>query len=114
MEILVTMNIEGVHHWPGAKDVEEVDYLQYPHRHTFKFDVVFDVSHGDRDLEFIKTKHRISRYLYNKFWNPSWRLCDFGPSSCEMLAQIVLDEFNAKQVTVWEDNEEFGGTVYER
>jgi len=101
--IIVTLDVEGIHHWPEAPD--KVFYLQYPHRHMFHIRAEFLVNHPDRDLEFMIMKHRIDRFLRKKYFKPTIYMHDFGSMSCEMIAKLILKEFEAESVEVWEDKE---------
>ncbi len=104
--INITFDIEGIHNWPGAP--EEVSYLSNLHRHTFKYEVEFNVEHDDRDLEFIMMKHHIKDTLVSAYYDKKFKLCNFHSNSCEMLAREVLVNFKASRVRVWEDNEFYG------
>ena len=60
--IWVTFQKEGIHKYPAALtdptlatgDEYDVSFLGYPHRHTFHFKVWIQVTHNDRDIEFIR------------------------------------------------------------
>lgn len=110
-EVFCTVIFEAIHNWPGVvnfKELEEVHYLQYPHRHRFFFKAHSKVTHSDRDVEFIWLAHRIEEFLLNKF--PDRQL---GAMSCEMLGELILNNFPAVyKVEVSEDNE--NGAVMER
>ena len=62
--IWVTFTKEGIHKYPAALedpalatgDEYDVSFLGYPHRHTFHFKVQIQVTHNDRDIEFIQFK----------------------------------------------------------
>lgn len=110
-EVFCTVVFEAIHNWPGVTSVpglEEVAYLQYPHRHRFFFKSHSRVSHTDRDVEFIWLAHRIEEFLISRF--PDRQL---GSMSCEMLGELILQNFPAVyKVEVSEDNE--NGAVVER
>ncbi len=69
--IWVTFTKEGIHKYPAALndpelatgDEYDVSFLGYPHRHTFHFKVQIQVTHNDRDIEFIQFK----RWLENLY-----------------------------------------------
>ena len=86
-----------------------LQYLQYPHRHVFCFQLAFNVTHGDRDLEFIITRNAVEEYLRANFWSEKYKLLDFGSRSCEMIAEDLKEAFDATKVRVGEDKEFFGG-----
>ena len=77
--IFVTFQKEGIHKWPGAVNMPEVDFLQYPHRHMFHFRVELEVKHDDRDVEFIMFKRELEG-LYDK------KTLQLDYKSCEMIA----------------------------
>lgn len=102
-EVYCTLQFEAVHNWPGCP-IEEVKYLRDPHRHTFHIKAHANVTHNDRDVEFIELKHKIANYLKEKY--PSDVGCpDIGATSCEMLAQELIEEFDLSRCEVNEDNE---------
>ena len=91
--IWVTFQREGIHCYPDAKNIEGVEFLQYPHRHVFHFRVEVEVFHDDRDLEFIKEK----RYMEGLFNND---VLSLQHKSCEMisddLASHLYDRYSTK------------------
>lgn len=102
-EVYCSLQFEAVHNWPGCP-LEEVAYLRDPHRHTFYIKAHKIVNHNDRDLEFIVLKHKITKYLAERF--PSDVGCpDIGATSCEMLAQDLIEKFGLSRCEVNEDNE---------
>lgn len=103
-EVYCTLQVEGIHNWPGCP-FDEVAYLRYPHRHVFHVKAYKLVTHTDRDTEFIMLKHHIHSYLHSKYFSPLTKLCEFGPMSCEMIAQELIDWFQLSACEVSEDNE---------
>lgn len=110
-EVYCTVIFEAVHNWPGVTTVpglEEVSYLQYPHRHRFFIKSFSKVTHSDRDVEFIWLAHRVEEFMKQRF--PDGQL---GSMSCEMIGELILDNFpSIYKVDVSEDNE--NGSVIER
>lgn len=111
--IWVTFHKEGIHAYPAAltdPNLEDVKFLGYPHRHIFQFKVAIEVTHDDRDIEFIQFK----RWLEGLYTGGTLQL---DHKSCEMIA----DELSAKirkqyphrkmKIEVSEDGE--NGTVIE-
>lgn len=90
---------EATHNWENC-DIEEVAYLQNEHRHVFHITAYVEVSHDDRDVEFIVLKHRIEEYLQEFY--PTNKL---GSMSCEMLAAELIEAFNLSKCIVSEDGE---------
>ncbi len=124
--IWVTFRKEGVHMYPGADsdpklatgDWDDVSFLGYPHRHIFHFRVRIEVSHNDRDIEFIQFKRWLER-LYSGSDNNGGEasgstdtevlLLDY--KSCEMIADELYETISAKypgrfvEIEVSEDGE---------
>ena len=71
--IWVTFEKEGIHRYPEALtdpalatgDEYDVSFLGHPHRHIFHFRVSIEVTHNNRDIEFIQFKRWLER-LYNE------------------------------------------------
>jgi len=103
-EVYCTLQVEGTHNWPECP-FEEVAYLRVPHRHVFHIKAYKNVSHDDRDVEFIMLKHQIKEFFYDGWWNSEQRLFEFGAMSCEMIASRLISEFDLSRCEVSEDNE---------
>ena len=116
--IWVTFQKEGIHKYPAALedpalatgDEYDVSFLGYPHRHMFHFKVQIQVTHNDRDIEFIQFK----RWLESLYAGDILQL-DY--KSCEMIADDLYNEISAKypgrfvEISVAEDNEN-GCSIY--
>jgi len=110
--VIAKLEIEGMHNWPGAKDVfPEVAFLSDMHRHKWFITAKKEVFHDDRDVEFIMFKRDIIDYLLEEYYNNDTRTHEFGAKSCEMLAKEIMESFNCNYVSVFEDNEN-GAEVY--
>lgn len=110
-EVYCTLQIEGTHYWADCP-FPEVDYLRINHRHVFHIKAYKEVSHDDRDVEFIMLKHRINSYIKDKYLGrcnathaTGRLLCEFGGMSCEMIAEELINEFDLSRCEVNEDNE---------
>ena len=107
--IIVKLQYEALHNWPGVVDAlpdfPEIHFLQYPHRHVFHFTLEKKVTHSDRDVEIILFKRDVLSFLQNTFNG------NFEYRSCEMLAHLLLAQFDCSSVEVLEDNEN-GAKVY--
>jgi hypothetical protein len=101
-EIVIKLQIEGIHQWSTC-NLEEVNFLRYPHRHIFHITLTKKVEHNDRDIEIIIFKRKVLEYFGEQ---PVM----LGNKSCETIAEELLLKFNANSVTVLEDNEN-GATV---
>jgi len=109
--IIITTDFIAIHHWPGC-DIPEVDYLRFPHRHKFYVQMKFNVSHADRDIEFISKKEEIDTYIHEHlFPKTGIEAVSKITLSCEAIAEQLLDRFGAQYVSVFEDNEN-GAEVY--
>ena len=90
--IYVTFEREGVHCYPDAGTnpaLADVSFLQYPHRHMFKFTVAIEVTHDDRDIEFIQFK-RFCEGLYDQ------GTLELNSKSCEMIAEELHYKISEK------------------
>lgn len=91
--IFVTTQIEGIHKYPEALtdpklktgDWDDVSFLGYPHRHMFGIKVEVDVTHDNRDIEFIQLKRYIDRLYGNGTISLDYK-------SCEMMADDLHAE----------------------
>ena len=110
--IWVTFKKEGIHKYPAALedpalatgDEYDVSFLGYPHRHIFHFKVRIEVTHNDRDIEFIQFK----RWLESLYTEGTIEL-DY--KSCEMIADDLYNQISTKypgrfvEIDVAEDGE---------
>jgi hypothetical protein len=102
---IVRFEVVGFHRWPGAS--EERAYLAQRHRHKFFVEARVQVYHDDREIEF----HDLQDFCKTVF-TFGHEAGEFGGSSCEALARILLTEIaraygseRAIRVSVFEDNE---------
>lgn len=110
--IWVTFQKEGVHLYPAAlddpalatKDEYDVSFLGYAHRHIFHFRVGIDVTHNDRDIEFIQFKRWLESLYSSETLNLNHRSCEM---IAEELASTINDRYPGRdiEITVAEDNE---------
>jgi len=84
--IIVRTDVEGLHLWPDC-NLPHVEYLAHLHRHTFQIFCEVNVTHGNRDIEFIDLKHKIKQYVAN---------------------EDLLNYFGLTKCSVSEDGEFFG------
>ena len=119
--IWVTFKKEGIHKYPAALedpklatgDHYDVSFLGYPHRHIFHFKVRIQVTHNDRDIEFIQFK----RWLESLYAGGTLEL-DY--KSCEMISDDLYIAITKKypgrkiEIDVSEDGENGSHAVYER
>lgn len=88
--IYAKVSFEGIHRWPDAPD--EVIYLRNPHRHIFNVKASVEVSHNNREIEFIMLGHALNTMFKdlaiasgdsNGVWN-------MGAVSCEDVAEMAM------------------------
>lgn len=110
--IVVKFQLEGFHCWPEAKNLmPEVAFLSERHRHIFHFRCEKKVTHSDRDVEIILFKRKVINFLkvnYSYKSKATFQLvdyCEFQYMSCEMIAEVLLNEFELEMCEVLEDNE---------
>lgn len=96
--VFCRFSFPAFHCWPDAPDY--CAFLRSTHRHVFHVEVGFYVSHNNRDIEFITKKQEIEDYIRGKYGNEH-----MGAMSCEMLAEELIEVFNAEYAEVNEDNE---------
>lgn len=110
--IWITFKKEGVHNYPAAAtdpklatgDWRDVSFLAALHRHIFHFRVELEVSHNDRDVEFIQLKRELER-LYDQ------HTLKLDHKSCEMIADELSNYITSKypnrslRIEVGEDGE---------
>ncbi len=101
--VWVQTQFEGFHRWKDAP--RAVSFLRNFHRHIFKVKLGVEVGHGNREVEFFDLKDRIDDFLKVHI------RANYFDFSCEMIAAILLDTFNASFVEVSEDGEN-GATVF--
>ena len=106
-KIWITFRKEGIHKYPAALEepgLAEVSFLGYPHRHMFHFYVRLEVSHNDREVEFILFKRELES-LYSE------KIMELDYKSCEMIAEDLYLQIAAKypfrevEIEVSEDGE---------
>ena len=111
--IFVTFQKEGIHCYPAAAtepSLADVSFLGSPHRHMFHFNVTIQVTHNDRDIEFIQFK----RWLEGLY---STGTIELDYKSCEMMADELYDQIASRypdrdiNITVSEDGEN-GAAIY--
>jgi len=95
--IWVTFEKEGIHRYPEALtdpalatgDEYDVSFLGHPHRHIFHFRVSIEVTHNNRDIEFIQFK----RWL-EKLYSAGTLVLDY--KSCEMMSDDLYIHIAAR------------------
>jgi hypothetical protein len=98
--VWVRFHKEGIHKYPQAltdPSLEDVQYLGYPHRHMFHFEISIQVFHNDREIEFIQFKHFVEN-LYGS------GTLDLNNRSCEMIADdlyiAIAGRYPNREVTI--------------
>ena len=96
-QIWITWQREGIHKYPAALtdpklatgDEYDVSFLGHPHRHIFHFKVWINVTHDDRDIEFIQFK----RWLENLYKDS---ILSLDYKSCEMMSGDLYDSISQR------------------
>ena len=99
--IIIRTRFEGIHCWPNCP-YPDVAFLKNPHRHEFWVEMEIEVTHNDRDVEFIKAKRLLDGYIAEVLTE------NLGTRSCEDIAESIMDcgLFDpCVSVTVLEDGE---------
>jgi hypothetical protein len=113
--IWVTFRKEGIHRYPEAARIPELDdvsFLSHPHRHIFHFKVGIEVTHDNRDIEFIQFKRWLEA-LYND------QTLELNFKSCEMISDDLYTAISNKYpdrtvfIEVSEDGENGSWSSYE-
>lgn len=84
--IWVKFQRAGIHYFERAKhedELKDVSYLGSPHRHLFKFKVMVEVFHDDRDIEF----HQLLNFLER---NIDLGILKLDNKSCEMISDDMF------------------------
>lgn len=113
-QVYCRLQVEGTHSWPNCP-FDEVAYLRDRHRHVFHIKAYKQVTHSDRDVEFIMLKHEIKNYLEARYYSydisngntitQGTHLHEFGSMSCEMIAKELIEQFDLSACEVNEDDE---------
>ena len=108
MMVFCRFQKEKLHRWPGAVEHKEVSYLANLHRHMFHFQVKLEVSHDDREIEFIMLKHEMEKLVDG--WGEEVGSCEMMASS---IARYLRERYPGRQfeIEVSEDGE--NGAVLE-
>jgi hypothetical protein len=118
-EIWIKFQMEGIHKYPAAltdPNLADVQFLGYPHRHMFHFNVGIEVYHNDRDIEFIQFK----RWLISLYGGENEPVIELDYKSCEMIADDLYEQISAKYpgrnvtIEVSEDNENGCKVTYKK
>jgi hypothetical protein len=98
--VVIKTQFAALHRWKDCP-LDEVVYLRDYHRHVFHVVMKFDVSHSDRDIEFIMKKEEVEAHIKTQYIEVKY----LGSLSCEMIAEDLLTCFGASFVSVFEDDE---------
>ncbi len=100
--VVMKFQFEGLHYWKDAPP--QVHYLAFKHRHIFHVEARMTVRHNDREVEFIQAKNHLLGQVNIVY--------DWGPKSCEGIAEAIIALMQAKwgrdrdySVEVLEDGE---------
>jgi hypothetical protein len=104
-EVFCRFQFEAIHAWFNCP-FDDVDFLRVPHRHMFHVEAYKIVNHMDRDQEFIQLKRAMLAFVDQR-WpvDPVKGYRDIGSTSCEMICDILLKQFDLSCVITDEDGE---------
>jgi len=109
--VIINLQYEAFHNWENVKNVmpndKSVHFLCDRHRHIFHITLEKEVTHSDRDVEIILFKRQVLNFLESTYGKPG----ELKSMSCEMLAEVLLKQFDCLAVKVLEDGEN-GAGVY--
>lgn len=111
--IWVTFQREGFHKYPAAAtdpNLADVAFLANEHRHIFHFNVAIEVTHNDRDIEFIQFKRWLES-LYQGTLQLNYKSCEM---ICDDLYEAIASRYPDRkiQITVSEDGENGATVIY--
>ncbi len=109
--IWVRFQREGIHKYPAAAtdpNLADVAFLANEHRHIFHFHVAIEVTHNDRDIEFIQFKRWLEG-LYQGTLQLNFKSCEM---ICDDLYEAIATRYPDRivEITVSEDGEN-GATI---
>ncbi len=99
----------GTHFYENCP-VKEVEFLKHEHHHDFNITVSCNVTHENRDLEWIKLRVELKKFIKTKYLIKD-EIVRFGGMSCESIGKDILNYFVIKYgfrnwcVKVSEDNQ---------
>lgn len=119
--IICVSSFRALHSWPGARP--PVSFLALPHHHDFTVEAEVEVTHMDREIEFILMARWLEREVFPRLGNsggwPPGEL-ELGEKSCETLAELIghsiLAEYGERwlRVVVREDGGHGAAVVWRR
>ena len=104
-ELVVGFEVDGLHYWPDAP--QKYKEFGQPHRHLFK--VVGWYPTGDsqdptrRDVELWELRQDTIACL-DSWYPPLGGVCNFGPMSCEGIADFLKNKMGFSRVFVGEED----------
>ena len=103
MDLVVSFEINGIHHWPDAPDI--CAEFKNPHRHLFKF-IVWAPETKSRKMELFLVRESLMKWVRKEYPDCvalEAEGVDFGGSSCEDIATNLKKSWNATKVFVGEE-----------
>jgi hypothetical protein len=107
-ELIVSCEIDGLHHWPDAP--EKYKEFRNPHRHLFKLVGFLPMGSSTdpirREKELWELRSELIEMIY-RIWGTEGcvkeEMLDFGPMSCEGIADVIKEKMNFSKVFVGEE-----------
>lgn len=94
---------EGIHCFPGAKNLPGVEYLANEHSHYFYFTIKIEVYHNDREIEFLLFRRELEKLYNNNILTLNYKSCEM---MADELADIIMEIYPKRKlvIKVAEDN----------
>lgn len=85
--VLAKSAISATHNWPAPSN--NMMLLKNEHHHVFTVEAELEVTHEDREVEFIQVSLRVRELLEELGGEPRDKLYRFGSMSCEKIARTL-------------------------
>lgn len=107
----VKTSFVGLHRWKDAPEDKVIKFLRDLHRHQFHIQLLFAVTHEDRQLEFFETELYV-REIVNLLYGRD-EIKNLGNRSCETIGMDLYEHMtdpyrkSLQSIKVMEDEENF-------
>ena len=105
--VVIKTAFPALHRYPDNKETSTM-FLQFTHRHVFHVTVKYRVEDNNREVEFLKMKELIDKYIQRDY-----AYKNMGSKSCEDICDEIACYTGAVYVSVFEDNENGAEVSYE-
>ncbi len=87
MKVEIKHTVLGTHKW-SACPFDEVKFLRNEHHHDFTIRVETEVKHDDREIEFIKLRIELIKFLKSGYKTIN-EITRFNEKSCEQISNEI-------------------------